>query len=94
VIDGAIGEFVTIARRKGDEWYLGSITNENPRKLEIPLTFLEPGKRYLAHSYSDDPSGKGRTAVRIETQEVHRETLLTATLPAIGGQAVRLVPIN
>jgi len=94
VIDGAIGEFVTIARRKGDEWYLGSITNENPRKLEIPLTFLEPGKRYLAHSYSDDPSGKGRTAVRIETQEVHREMLLTATLPAIGGQAVRLVPIN
>ena len=38
------GEFVTIARRHGDEWYLGSLTNWTARDLRVPLSFLGNGK--------------------------------------------------
>ena len=45
VLNGRPGEFVTIARRHGDEWYLGSMTNWTPRTIDLPLSFL--GRRHL-----------------------------------------------
>ena len=44
VLGGEIGKYVTIARRKGKEWFVGSITNNDARELKISLNFLEPGK--------------------------------------------------
>ena len=51
-VNGRIGEFVTIARKRGDELYLGSITNWTAREVEIPLEFLGKGD-YIAEVYSD-----------------------------------------
>lgn len=42
-LDGKIGEYVTIARRKGDVWYVGSLTNWDQRMLDIDLSFLGEG---------------------------------------------------
>lgn len=39
VLQGKIGEFVTIARRKGEEWFVGAITNNDAREQEISLDF-------------------------------------------------------
>jgi alpha-glucosidase len=47
-----VGAFVTMARRKGSAWYLGSITNSEPRTIEISLDFLEDGE-YTATIYRD-----------------------------------------
>ncbi len=44
--------FITLARKKGEDWYVGSLTNEN-RNLEINLSFLSPGKTYYAYIYKD-----------------------------------------
>jgi hypothetical protein len=43
VLNAEIGKYVTMARkdRNSEEWYIGSITNEDPRKLEINLAFLD-----------------------------------------------------
>ena len=54
VLNGEIGEYVTIARKdsKSKDWYLGSITNQDKRSFEIELNFLDKGK-YKAIIYRD-----------------------------------------
>ena len=89
VIQGEIGEYVTVARRSGRDWFMGTITNEQPRELRIPLTFLEPGKKYTAHLYNN---GSGKNDVLLETRTVTAADTIVAKLPSAGGQAVRLVP--
>jgi alpha-glucosidase len=55
VLDGEIGEYIIIARRKNNEWYLGAMTDWNARDLEINLDFLKPGK-YNIEIYKDGPN--------------------------------------
>ena len=88
VLDGEIAKFITIARRKGDDWFVGTITNNDQRLLKIPLRFLTPGKKYLANIYYDDPSSKVRTKVSIKRIEVDANSILDARLIPSGGQAV------
>lgn len=42
-LDGEVGEYVTMTRKKGNVWYIGAMTNEEERSLTIPLDFLENG---------------------------------------------------
>jgi alpha-glucosidase len=92
-INGVPAEYVTLARRKGKEWYLGSMTNWTPRDLDIPLAFLGPGK-YRAEIFADaDDADKypKNTSIRKETVDQARH--LKAHLAPGGGYAVRFVPI-
>jgi alpha-glucosidase len=91
VLQGEIGEHVTIARRNGDEWFVGSVTNTEARKLKLPLDFLERNKNYEATVYSDDSSIKTRTHVRIQKIKVNSETILNIELNASGGQAIHII---
>ncbi len=52
VPDALVNEFITIARRKGDDWYVGTITNQAARDIKVPLSFLGEGK-YTATIFSD-----------------------------------------
>ncbi len=93
VIHGKIGEYITIARRSGDEWYVGSMNGLNHLKLKIPLTFLEKDKQFVAYIYSDaDPGDGTRTHVQINRYIVDSSVLLNADMPPSGGQAIRVVP--
>ena len=42
-LDGKVGEYITIARRSGDIWYVGGMTDWSARTLNIPLDFLADG---------------------------------------------------
>lgn len=95
VLNGEVGDYATFARkdRDGDDWYLGSVTDENARTLEVRLDFLDSGRRYLARIYRDGDSADWRSnphALTIETREVARGDTLTLKLAPGGGQAVRL----
>ena len=46
-LDGQIGEYVVMARRKGDVWYVGALNNWEPRDLELDLSFLPAGKAVI-----------------------------------------------
>jgi len=94
VLNGEVGDYVTIARqeRGGADWYLGAITDENPRVLETPLSFLAPGRRYRAHIYADAQDAHwrdGRERIVISAREVTRADVLTLRLAPGGGQAIR-----
>jgi alpha-glucosidase len=92
VLHGAIGEYATIARRKGEDWFLGTINNSEPRQLSINLDFLPLGKRFAARIYSDDPSVATRTKVGIESRMVDSSTAVDANLLSAGGQAIWISP--
>jgi alpha-glucosidase len=92
VLNGEPGEFVTIARRHGNEWYLGSITNWTSRELHVPLNFLGAG-RYTAEIYQDAmDAGTNPKNVTIKMQIVHKGEKLTLHLATGGGCAIRFVP--
>ena len=64
-----------------------------PRTLDVPLTFLAPGRKFNASVYADDPAVTTRTHVRIDRLTVDSKTVLKCNLAAQGGQAMRLVPV-
>lgn len=88
VLHGRIGEYAVIARRHGADWFLGAMNDDHPRTLDAPLSFLEPGKSYLAHVYADDDSVGTRTKVAVRTSPVDSRTSLPVVLKSNGGQAV------
>lgn len=46
-LDGEVGKYIAIARKKDNNWYLGAMTNWDERELEIDLSFLEAGNYQL-----------------------------------------------
>ncbi|HEY8750118.1 MAG TPA: glycoside hydrolase family 97 N-terminal domain-containing protein [Tepidisphaeraceae bacterium] len=92
VINGRIGEYATIARQKGEEWFIGTINNQEARSLKLPLAFLQNGKAYTAHIYADSNDAATRTKVAMETRTVDFQTTLDVPLKAAGGHAVWIEP--
>ncbi len=97
VLSAQIGDFVTIARqdRHSQDWYIGSITDENKRALEAQLSFLEPNKLYVAEIYADGLDADWETnplSYNISQFLVDYNTTLKLNLAPGGGQAIRLRP--
>jgi alpha-glucosidase len=91
VLNGEPGEFVTIARRHGDEWYLGSLTNWTSRDLRIPLQFLGKGM-YKAELYEDTKdAGQNPKHISLRQQNVRSSDTLVLHLASGGGCAIRFV---
>jgi alpha-glucosidase len=95
VLNGEVGDYVTIVRkdRNSDDWYLGAISDEQPRTLRVSLEFLDEGRKYQATIYRD---GKGAgfagdpASIEISNRPVSRNDLLTLELAPGGGQAIRI----
>lgn len=92
VIHDKIGEYVTIARRNGKDWFVGSIGNNEAQKLSTPLHFLAAGQNYVAHIYTDDDKVETPTKVRITRLIVNNESVLHFRLKERGGCTVHLSP--
>ena len=92
VLNGVPGDYVTIARQRGREWYLGAMTDGTGRSLVIPLNFLSRG-RYIAEIYADDPQGlHSKAKITFHQSTVTAQDSLTANLAPGGGFAVRFHP--
>lgn len=97
VLHARIGDYVTIVRRDrhSDDWYLGSITDEEGRLLEAPLHFLDADRRYVAEIYRDGDEADWETNptdVVVERAVVDFGDILRLRLAPGGGQAVRFHP--
>jgi alpha-glucosidase len=94
VLNGVPPKYVTIARRRGNEWFVGGITNEDARELDVPLSFLGSGA-YDAEIYSDGPKAAAEpTDSVVEKRRVNAQTVLKLKLAPAGGSAIRLVPVR
>jgi alpha-glucosidase len=92
VLEGKIGEYATMARRKGQEWFVASLTGEQGRAVEIPLSFLEKRRQYAAVLYFDDGQVQTRTGVRRQVRRVVSSTVLRHALGKNQGLAVVIRP--
>jgi len=91
---GEVGDYVVIARqeRGGQDWYLGAATDQEARKIDLPLDFLADGVRYTAQIYRDGFHANWKTnpyALVIEERPVRRIDVLDLRLAPGGGAAVR-----
>ena len=96
VLNAAIGDYVTYARKaKGtNNWFIGSITDENARTFAPKLDFLDTGKTYEATIYEDAANAhwqKNPTAVNIRKVMVKKGDTLNLKLVAGGGTAISLM---
>jgi alpha-glucosidase len=88
VLEGKIGEYATIVRKSGSDWFLGSLTGEKAHTLQLDLSFLEAGKNYEAIIYSYDPEVEVRTKVRIDTKEMNSTSVLNFDIIPNSGLAI------
>jgi alpha-glucosidase len=96
VLDARIGDYVVVARqeRGGPDWYMGAITDEQPRVLVVDLDFLPAGD-WVAEIYADGPDAHwldNPHPVEITSQAVDAGSILTLRLAPGGGQAIRIRP--
>ena len=87
-LDGAIGEYIVQARRSGQDWFVGAMTNTEVRTIILKTDFLEVGKKYLLHLYEDDDTLNTRTKVRTTHKKVKAGDKLVLKLKASGGAAL------
>lgn len=95
VLDAVIGDYVVTARqeRGGSDWYLGAITDENARTVDVPLSFLGKGK-WMAQIYEDTPQTSYETSpetYQYREVEVSAKDVLSLKLATSGGCAIRFI---
>ena len=98
-LDGEVGDFIVFARKErkrdkysGNDWYLGAVTDEKARTIEVKLDFLEKGKKFEAHIYQDGKNAEWKNKpydLDIEKRVVSANDKLTLKLATSGGTAIR-----
>ena len=93
-LQGEVGDYVVFARqdKHSADWYLGALTDEQPRSINVKLDFLPAGKRFSAQIYRDGKDADWRTKpyqMIIEQQSVTANDSLTLPLASSGGAAIR-----
>ena len=91
-LDGQPGEYIIQARRSGEDWFVGAMTNKQGRTVAIPTDFLPKGK-YEVEIYNDDPTLDTQTKVSAKTIKVNSGKPITLTLQPSGGAALHFKPI-
>jgi alpha-glucosidase len=99
VLHAKIGDYVTIARkdRRSEDWFIGSITDENARTLEVDMGFLDPNREYIAEVYRDGDGADWDTnpyPIVIERTPVTSVSRLALQLAPGGGTAMRIRPVS
>jgi len=94
VLNGVPSKYITIARRRGREWFVGSITDWDARSLDVPLGFLGSGA-YDAEIYADGPNAARQPKEStFDKRRVDARTVLQLKLAPGGGSAIRFVPVE
>ncbi len=98
-LDGEVGDFIVFARKErkreqytGNDWYLGAVTDENARTIEVKLDFLDKDKQFEAQIYKDGVKAEWKNNpydLKIEKRTVTANDKLTLKLATSGGTAIR-----
>lgn len=95
ILEAEPGDYITIARKaKGkNEWFVGAITDENPRTTNIPFNYLPAGKKYIATIYEDGKTAswdKNPQSYNIRKVVITSKTVLKQKLASSGGAAISI----
>jgi alpha-glucosidase len=91
-LDGKVGEYAAIARRKGDTWFVGALTDWTPRPLTIDCSFL-PAGNYEAEIFQDGVNAdRDATDYKRQVISVRSGDKLSVQLYGGGGWVARIYP--
>jgi alpha-glucosidase len=91
IIDGKVGEYIITARKKGDDWYIGSMSNWQPRELKLPLDFLEATAEYNAVICEDGVNADRHASdYKLSEKKYSSKDIVTIKLAPGGGFVLRL----
>jgi len=93
-LDGNVGEYAVIARRKGNDWFVSGLTNWTGRAVKIKFDFLSAGK-YKAEIFTDGPNANriGNDYTRTE-RDIAKGDEMNIEMANGGGFAIRLSPVK
>jgi alpha-glucosidase len=99
MLAGEVGDLAVFARkaRGSDLWFVGAVGDEQERRFDVALDFLQPGRRYRAEIYRDGDDADYRTnprSIAIEQKTFTSTDRLAMRLAPGGGAAIRFVPIR
>ncbi len=86
-LDSKVGEYVAVARKKDNKWYIGAMTDWSKRELEIPLSFLEPGNFNLENVEDGVNADKHASDYKLVKKEIKSTDILKIKLATGGGWA-------
>lgn len=89
-LKGEISRYIVVARKNGDNWYMGAISGAAPIQTGIDLSFLDNGRHYSATIYTDDGNG----GIRKTVQRVTCRTYWDIQLQGASGEAVIFRPMQ
>lgn len=90
VLDAKISQYVLLARRNGNDWYVGAMTDWTPRDLEVDFSFLPEGS-FTLDAYQDGVNAdRNASDYKKSTQQITRSTKLKIHLAPGGGFAARI----
>ena len=93
ILSGEMGEWIVSARKAGENWYVGGLTNWTAREVEVALSFLEEGKEYTAQILTDAKDADvNPTKYTIATQTVTSATALNIAMAPGGGFGIIITP--
>jgi alpha-glucosidase len=91
VLSGEVGKYIVMARRKGNDWYIGAMTDWTPRSLKIRLNFLPPGE-YQVETWSDVKGDPNPNHLAFKSRKMKSGATLRLNLNGGGGEVVRIEP--
>ncbi len=97
ILHARIGDYVSIARRSGEHWYVGTVSDEKARRLRIATDFLREDRNYIAHIYTDADSTdwyERPEIIEIGAYAVNHRSFIEAPLSPGGGQAIEIIPVD
>lgn len=89
-LQGEIGDYLVVARRKGDAWYVAAMTDWTPRKFEVPLSFLEPGQHSATIVADGVNADRFAADYKMESRTLGAGDTLIIELAPGGGYVARL----
>jgi alpha-glucosidase len=93
-LNARIGEYLTVARKKGNDWFIGSMTDWTPRDFRLSFDFLDGGKYQMALYCDGVNADRNASDYRTETKQVDRSSQLPLHLAPGGGWVAYLKKID
>jgi alpha-glucosidase len=90
VLDGKVGEYIVTARKKGESFYVGGMTNWNTRYVDVDFSFLDDGEYNATLMLDGINAERYPSDYTISTQTVNNQTRLKLTMARGGGFVLTL----
>ena len=92
LLQGKISKYTVLARRSGEVWHIGAITNDDPRTIELSTDFLKPGKYNIEIIEDGINAGTTATDYKLIHRQINAGETLTLKLAPGGGWLARITP--